>query len=238
MLFWGEDRHYNLQRLHCCVSLCLSLSSFFPYTANPNPTKAFKSVRCKESKESEREQKKQRPTSVNFAMESQTLYEKEEEALVLKTTKVVEYLVPKMSIELLCKFPDNSAYDFDYSQSTIWSPLLPRPYSPMDLDLITPKKLSYDMGLGAKCSVKKVGSKLRKKFTASAFNLNLDFIKKNSKSKNKKLPSDFSPTPFKGACNPILNKRWARALKAASKQFKKWKVKRRDPIAHVMLPRL
>jgi len=28
---------------------------------------------------------------------------------------------------------------------------------------------------------------------------------------------------------------WARALKAASKQFKKWKTKR-DPIAHVMLP--
>ncbi|XP_020208382.1 uncharacterized protein LOC109793327 [Cajanus cajan] len=157
--------------------------------------------------------------------------EDEEQALVLKTTKVVEYLVPKMSIELLCKFPDNSAYDFDYSQSTIWSPLLPRPYSPMDLDLITPRKLSYDMGLGAKCSVNKVGSKLRNKF-----NLNLDFIKKHSKSKNKKGPSDFSPTPFRGACNPIMNKRWARALKAASKQFKKWKVKK-DPIAHMMLPR-
>ncbi|KAG5074158.1 hypothetical protein JHK84_055389 [Glycine max] len=131
-------------------------------------------------------------------MESQREYEKEEEALVLKTTKVVEYLVPKMSIELLCKFPDNSAYDFDYSQSTIWSPLLPRPYTPMDLDLITPKKLSYD---------EKVGSKLRKKFTASTFNLNLDFIRKNSKSKNKKVPSEFSPTPFRGACNPIMNKR-------------------------------
>ena len=178
---------------------CLSLFLFFPYTANPNPTTAFKSVRCKESKESERvrEKKKQRPTCVNFAMESQREYEKEEEALVLKTTKVVEYLVPKMSIELLCKFPDNSAYDFDYSQSTIWSPLLPRPYTPMDLDLITPKKLSYD---------EKVGSKLRKKFTASTFNLNLDFIRKNSKSKNKKVPSEFSPTPFRGACNPIMNK--------------------------------
>ncbi|TKY47898.1 hypothetical protein E2542_SST29959 [Spatholobus suberectus] len=161
--------------------------------------------------------------------------DEEEQPLVLKTTKVVEYLVPKMSVELLCKFPDNSAYDFDYSQSTIWSPLLPRPYSPMDLNLTTPRKLSYDMGLGARYSVKKVGSKLRKKFTATAFKFNLDFIKKHGKSKNKKVPSDFSPTPFKGACNPIMNKRWARALKAASKQFKKWKVKR-DPIAHVMLP--
>ncbi|WVY94775.1 hypothetical protein V8G54_033863 [Vigna mungo] len=178
--------------------------------------------------------------------------EEEEQAVVLKTTKVVEYLVPKMSIELLCKFPDNSAFDFDYSQSTIWSPLLPTPScSPMDFDLITPKKLSYDMGLGARCSVKKEGSKLRKKF-----NLNLHFINKHGKNKNKKLSSDFSPTPFKGACNPIMNKgqnvecdylleiicvfgliqRWARALKAASKQFKKWKTTR-DPIAHVMLPK-
>ncbi|KAK7393797.1 hypothetical protein VNO78_22361 [Psophocarpus tetragonolobus] len=160
-------------------------------------------------------------------MESERESEKEE-ALVLKTTKVVEYLVPKMSVDLLSKFPDNSAYDFDYSQSTIWSPLLPRPYSPMDLDLITPRKLSYDTGLG----LKKVASKLR-----NNFNLNLHFIHKRGYRKNNNLPSDFSPKPFKGACNPIINKPWARgALKAASKQFKKWKVKR-DPIAHVMLPK-
>ncbi|KAK7316547.1 hypothetical protein RJT34_00098 [Clitoria ternatea] len=166
--------------------------------------------------------------------------EEEEQALVLKTTKVVEYLEPFMSLELLCKFPDNSAYDFDYTQSTIWSPLLPRPYTPMDLNLITPMNLSYDMGFGAKCSVNnnnKVGSKLRKKFTtATALNLNLDFIRKHNKKNKNRVPSDFSPTPFKGACNPIMNKRWARALKAASKQFKKWKGKR-DPIAHVMLPK-
>lgn len=133
--------------------------------------------------------------------------EEEEQPLILKTTKVVEYLEPFMSSELLCKFPDNSAYDFDYSQSTIWSPLVPRPYSPMDLDLITPRKLSYNMGLGARCSVNKVGSKLRKKFTSNAFNLKLDFVKKHNK--NKKMASDFSPTPprIKGACyNPIFKK--------------------------------
>ncbi|RRT60154.1 hypothetical protein BHE74_00012652 [Ensete ventricosum] len=38
----------------------------------------------------------------------------------------VKYLEPTMSRVLLDKFPDNSAFDFDYSQSGIWSPLLPR----------------------------------------------------------------------------------------------------------------
>lgn len=133
-----------------------------------------------------------------MAMES----EEEEQALLLNTTKVVEYLAPFMSVELLCKFPDNSAYDFDYSQSTIWSPLVPRPYTPMDLNLTTPKNLSYDyMTLGARSSGNKL--KKKKKFTSSPFNLKLDFIKK--KQSMKKLPSDFSPN-FKGACNPILNK--------------------------------
>lgn len=131
--------------------------------------------------------------------------EQQQRPLLLNTTKVVEYLEPFMSLELLCKFPDNSAYDFDYSQSTIWSPLVPRPYSPMDLDLITPKKLSYDFGLGARCSVNKVGSKVRKKFSSSSFNLKFDFVKKVTK--NKKMGSDFSPTPPRVKCawNPIIN---------------------------------
>ncbi|KAM7505014.1 hypothetical protein LguiB_003918 [Lonicera macranthoides] len=41
---------------------------------------------------------------------------------------VVEYLETTMSKDLLGKFPDNSAFDFDYSQSSIWSPLLSRNY--------------------------------------------------------------------------------------------------------------
>jgi len=149
----------------------------------------------KTAKESKQEKKLEEPQEV----------EEQQQPLLLNTTKVVEYLEPFMSLELLCKFPDNSAYDFDYSQSTIWSPLVPRPYSPMDLDLITPKKLSYDMGLGARYSVNKVRSKLRKKFTSNAFNLKFGFIKKHNK--NKKIASDFSPTPsmIKCACNPIIN---------------------------------
>jgi hypothetical protein len=48
--------------------------------------------------------------------------------VVVERVVTVEYLEPSMSRELLGKFPDPSAFDFDYSQSGIWSPLnkLPR----------------------------------------------------------------------------------------------------------------
>ncbi|KAH0852626.1 hypothetical protein HID58_093791 [Brassica napus] len=49
--------------------------------------------------------------------------------------KKIEYLQPVMCQELLCKFPDNSAFGFDYTQSSLWSPFLPRNYaSPSDLN--------------------------------------------------------------------------------------------------------
>ncbi|KAF3435690.1 hypothetical protein FNV43_RR22782 [Rhamnella rubrinervis] len=130
-------------------------------------------------------------------------------------TKVVEYLEPLMSKELLCKFPDNSVFDFDYSQSSIWSPLVPRAYSPMDLEadlgFITPRKLTYEMEfdrLGIQSSLKKVNSKAKKKITAAtAFKINLCALKSKKKNKShikkkkKKMNSDFSPTPSI-TCNP------------------------------------
>lgn len=177
--------------------------------------------------------------------------EEEEQSLILRTAKVVEYLEPLMSTELLGKFPDNSAYDFDYSQSSIWSPLISRPFIPMDLDSTPFRNLSFDnnevdLEFGAinnKSSAKKVGSKLRKKFSTAAFNLNLDLLKSKKmsmkkKKKNKIVPSDLSPTPprMKTSCNPIVMKGWAKVLKAASKQFKRRKMKK-DTTAHVMLPK-
>ncbi|XP_077242804.1 uncharacterized protein LOC143883331 [Tasmannia lanceolata] len=45
--------------------------------------------------------------------------------MIVERVIIVEYLDPSMSRGLLSKFPDNSAFDFDYSQSGIWSPLLP-----------------------------------------------------------------------------------------------------------------
>ncbi|XP_050382047.1 uncharacterized protein LOC126798988 [Argentina anserina] len=157
--------------------------------------------------------------------------------------KVVEYLQPVMSKELLCKFPDNSAFDFDYTQSSIWSPLVPRAYAPMDLDLdfdfMTPKRLAFDQvesePNNQTSSIKKVGSSGKKKMCTAGFNLNLSALKRKKwKGKKNKmaLVPEFSPTPVNGNCYPIASKVWNKVLKAASKHFKK---KKRDPMAHVRL---
>lgn len=43
--------------------------------------------------------------------------------VVVERVVTVEYLEQSMSRSLLGKFPDSSAFDFDYSQSGIWSPI-------------------------------------------------------------------------------------------------------------------
>jgi hypothetical protein len=134
----------------------------------------------------------------------------EKERLVIATTKVVEYLQPFMSKELLCKFPDNSAFDFDYTQSSIWSPLVTRAYSPMDLDLdldfdfMTPRKLSFGMDFGKENKLKKVSSNIKKNIGTTAFKFNLNLLKMKSKKKMK--ASEFSPTPIKSTCYPATTK--------------------------------
>ncbi|GLU04109.1 hypothetical protein SLE2022_212730 [Rubroshorea leprosula] len=157
----------------------------------------------------------------------------ETESLILSAAKVVEYLEPLMSRDLLCKFPDNSAFDFDYSQSSLWSPLVPRAYSHMDLDSVTPRKLSAEFGFrleseNQKLSTKKIRS-AAKKTIVGALNLNLF---KNKKRK-KRRASDFSPTPIKGKCAPIILKSWNKVLKAASKHFKK---RNKESTVHVKVP--
>lgn len=66
---------------------------------------------------------------------------------------VVEYLQSIMCEQLVGKFPDNSAFDFDYTQSSIWSPLIQRRQG-QDLDIqvlskslsptVLERKLKYD----------------------------------------------------------------------------------------------
>lgn len=68
-------------------------------------------------------------------MDKRISIEEEKENCPPITTKIVEYLQQVMCQELLCKFPDNSAFRFDYTQSSLWSPLFPRNYaSPSHLD--------------------------------------------------------------------------------------------------------
>ena len=136
------------------------------------------------------------------------------------SAKVVEYLEPLMSKELLCKFPDNSAFDFDYSQSSIWSPLVTRAYTnthsnlDLDLDFLTPKKLDYETGCEGLSIIEKKKKTKRKigitnASTGFALNLSALKIKKRANKKSKKhLVSDLSPSSnsFKGACNPLTKK--------------------------------
>ncbi|XP_030939327.1 uncharacterized protein LOC115964131 [Quercus lobata] len=172
--------------------------------------------------------------------------EETERLVIMGTTEVVYYLQPLMSKELLCKFPDKlSAFDFDYTQSSIWSPLVPRAYSAMDLDsdfddldfMTTPTKRKLSFGGGAmvlsnKTKLKKVTSNIKKKLN---INLNLNVLKMKHMHKNKTKPSEFYPTPLKPTftCFPHTTKAWTKALKAASKHFKK--KKKKDPTAHVKL---
>ncbi|KAK7842734.1 hypothetical protein CFP56_013444 [Quercus suber] len=161
------------------------------------------------------------------------------------TTKVVYYLKKLMSKELLCKFPDkSSAFDFDYTQSSIWSPLVPRAYSAMDLDsdfedldFVTPtnRKISFGGGamvLSNKTKFMKVTYNIKKMLNIY---LNLNVLKMKHMHKNKTKASEFSPTPLKPTftCFPHTTKAWTKALKAASKHFKK--KKKKDPTAHVKL---
>ncbi|GFP82037.1 hypothetical protein PHJA_000347000 [Phtheirospermum japonicum] len=78
-----------------------------------------------------------------------------------------------MSKDLFSKFPDNLAFDFDYPQSSIWSPLLPRPLpnSTTAVGLDLSRRLSYgetnEMGfLG---NTKKMAARIKRKFTDTVF---------------------------------------------------------------------
>lgn len=128
---------------------------------------------------------------------------------LITTAEDVEYLEPVISSDLIRKFPHNSTFGFDYSQSSIWSPLIPRAHIPDSAGTVTPKKLSYG------CSVKDKIHTTRKKIAASSLKFGLRVtwnsrMKKTKKNLNRTLKSkslDFSPTQLKGvACVPLAAK--------------------------------
>ncbi|PWA50209.1 hypothetical protein CTI12_AA427060 [Artemisia annua] len=185
----------------------------------------------------------------------------EEETLMMlnntrevEQVKVIEYMLSSMSKELLCKFPDNSAFDFDYTQSSIWSPLVPHPSnpsSPLNTNGLQ-KKLSYEDEEneedGASMMVKKFTENVVDKVSGSCV---FSCFGAGCKIGNKKVGLKRRRSSFRGlghlgsassstlgvdrACSsPIQNKGWKKVLKAATKQFKKT-MKKKDSGAHLKL---
>ncbi|MCE5167340.1 hypothetical protein HAX54_049090 [Datura stramonium] len=149
---------------------------------------------------------------------------------------VIEHLQCSMSKDLLCKFPDNSAFDFDYTQSSIWSPLVPRPLSShRRLSWGLSRKLSYD-DVSAGCigatNFKKVTAKIKRKFSNAVTKNMREYHK--SKKRNK-TTFDFSRLPSSSQLASTTQtppKGWVKVLKAASKNFKK-RINKKDSTGDV-----
>ncbi|CAI0374445.1 unnamed protein product [Linum tenue] len=159
----------------------------------------------------------------------------EREGFLSPNCRVVEYLQPLMSKELLVKFPDNSDFDFNYSESSIWSPLVPRIHNygggfPSDSENRgeRPRK---------RMKVKKMavaGEVEAKTATSCNFSFGLTKMKKKKRKEGIMVDSVFSSNPVEGSvsCAPLATKGWNKVLKAATKHFKRSKTKttkRRDP---------
>ncbi|GFP96574.1 hypothetical protein PHJA_001801500 [Phtheirospermum japonicum] len=149
----------------------------------------------------------------------------------IQLVKVVEYLETSMSKDLLSKFPDNSAFDFDYAQSSIWSPLLPRPppNSAAAAGLDLSRRLSYgetnEMGfLG---NTKKMAARIKRKFTDTVFE-NISRCGKMKRRKRKSFGLSPAGSGRRLSSSSSTPKAWAKVMKAAVKQFKKRKNKNKN----------
>ncbi|XP_057786515.1 uncharacterized protein LOC131003959 [Salvia miltiorrhiza] len=134
---------------------------------------------------------------------------------------VVEYLESSMASELLYKFPDNSAFDFNYAQSSIWSPLLPRPPPPPAADGGVSRKLTYDVGLLE--NTKKIAARIKRKFTDAVLS-NVGGCTKMKRRRRKSIGfSPVAPPWRRPSVSSASPKGWAKAMKGATKHFKKRK---------------
>ncbi|GAB4848215.1 hypothetical protein Ancab_002882 [Ancistrocladus abbreviatus] len=142
---------------------------------------------------------------------------------------VVQYVESSMSTQLLCKFPDKSVFDFDYSQSALWSPLVRRYQSLSYCDEYagkptpkTPKmkrKLPFDNDDQKPIFNGFSLSKIKKKIAMLSLTLNF-----RTSLKFKSHSADLTRTPSS-------RKGWGKTLKATSTKFKK----KKDGTMHVKL---
>ncbi|RLM74441.1 uncharacterized protein C2845_PM15G13530 [Panicum miliaceum] len=173
-----------------------------------------------------------------------------EPVVVVERVVTVEYLEQSMSRELLGKFPDSSAFDFDYSQSGIWSPLnkVPRgspapasraagacaaeaeaeaAASSTDFLVANPKRRARAGGCWLKDSAAGGKSRWRRRRLRRDGSF-LDLHETGRAS------LDFSPP----APSPA-KKGWRRVLKAAIRKFKaRQRRARQAPLLQMMLPML
>ncbi|KAG6423445.1 hypothetical protein SASPL_113841 [Salvia splendens] len=130
---------------------------------------------------------------------------------------VVEYLESSMSNDLLYKFPDNSAFDFNYAQSSIWSPLLPRAAPPGSDGGVVSRKLTYEE-VGLLENTKKIAGKIKRKFTDAVLNNVSRCIKMKRRRRRSFRFSPVAPPRRHPSPSP---KGLAKVMKGAANHFKK-----------------
>ncbi|KAF7009898.1 hypothetical protein CFC21_024384 [Triticum aestivum] len=156
--------------------------------------------------------------------------------LVVERVVTVEYLEQSMSRGLLGKFPDSSAYDFDYCQSGIWSPVnkIPSesPASGSRDFLIAKLKRRARAGSRLKDAAGGGGSRSRwRRRRLRRDGSFLDLHETASRAKLDLSPPLPSPAPTKEG--------WRRVLTAAIRKFKaRHRRSRPAPLLQMMLPML
>ncbi|TKW05305.1 hypothetical protein SEVIR_7G166700v4 [Setaria viridis] len=169
--------------------------------------------------------------------------------VVVERVVTVEYLEQSMSRELLGKFPDSSAFDFDYSQSGIWSPLnkVPRgspapasraggacaadaeaAASSTDFLIANPKRRARAGG----CWLKDSGAGGKSRWRRRRLRRDGSFLDLHETGRAR---LDFSPP----AAPSPAKEGWRRVLKAAIRKFKaRQRRSRQAPLLQMMLPML
>ncbi|OEL21852.1 hypothetical protein BAE44_0017131 [Dichanthelium oligosanthes] len=166
--------------------------------------------------------------------------------VVVERVVTVEYLEPSMSRELLGKFPDPSAFDFDYSQSGIWSPLnkIPRASpapggacaasaeaaSSTDFLIANPKRRARAGGC-SRLKIKDSGAGGKSRWRRRRLRRDGSFLDLHETGRARLDFSPPAPSPAKEG--------WMRVLKAAIRKFKaRQRRSRQAPLLQMVLPML